>query len=143
MEHFDIPFYLHKKELSLLRRMNLFKMVVEQGPALRIPEVTHDLAEMKTTFSIGGFTLEVIASPGHTPGGVCLVIEGNIFTGDTILPKGFGRTDLPGGNLQDLESSIEKISRLPCELVAHPGHGPSMQLGSLLISARKIGTAGI
>ena len=142
MEHYGVPFYLHHADQSLLRRMNLFKMVVEPGPALRVPDITHDLAEMTAAFSIGGFTLEAVAVPGHTPGGVCFVIDGNIFTGDTILPKGVGRTDLPGGDAEALALSIDRLGKLPGELVAHPGHGPSMALGILLEKAKKAGIAG-
>lgn len=143
IEHFDIPFYLHGKDQSLLRRMNLYKMVVEKGPALRVPEITHDLAKMTDSFSIAGFTIEAVTTPGHTPGGVCFVINNNIFTGDTILPKGVGRTDLPGGNAEDLKFSITKLGDLPGELIAHPGHGLSMPLGDLLIMAKKAETAGM
>jgi hydroxyacylglutathione hydrolase len=143
MEHFDIPFYLHGKDQPLLRRMNLFKMVVEKGPALRVPEITHDLVEMTEGFCVGNFKVEVLTTPGHTPGGICFIIENNIFTGDTVLPKGVGRTDLPGGNAEDLKLSITALGELPGELTAHPGHGPSMALGDLLDMAAKAGTAGM
>ena len=143
MEHFAIPFYLHNADQALLRRMNLFKMVVEKGPALRVPEITHDLAKMTGGFSIGGFTIEVMITPGHTPGGVCFVTNENIFTGDTVLPKGVGRTDLPGGDAEKLNLSIDKLRCLSGELIAHPGHGPSMPLGALLDMAKKAGTAGM
>jgi glyoxylase-like metal-dependent hydrolase (beta-lactamase superfamily II) len=121
--------------------MNLFKMVLEKGSALRVPEITHDLAELSKSFSIGGFTIEVHTTPGHTPGGVCFVIDNNIFTGDTVLPKGVGRTDLPGGNAKDLKLSITALGNLPGEFTAYPGHGPSMPLGDLLDMATKAGTA--
>ncbi len=142
IEHYGIPFYLHHADQVLLRRMNLFKMVIEQGTALRVPDVSHDLAEMTAALSIGGFTLEVLPVPGHTPGGVCFLIDGNIFTGDTILPKGVGRTDLPGGDAEALALSVDRLGDLPGELVAYPGHGSSMALGILLDMAKKAGIAG-
>ena len=143
MEHYAIPFYLHHADLPLLLRMNLYKMAVERGAALRVPEITHDLAERTTPFPIGGFTIDTVTTPGHTPGGVSFLIDGNIFTGDTILPKGVGRTDLPGGDVEALALSIDKLGDLPTDLVAHPGHGSSMTLGILLDMAKKASVAGV
>lgn len=141
--HYSIPFYLHRSDRALLKRMNLFKMVVEKGSALRIPDITHDLSKMGVSFSIGGFTIEVMTTPGHTPGGVCLLIDGNIFTGDTVLPEGVGRTDLPGGDPDALAFSVDRLEKLSGALVAHPGHGPSMPLELLLAMAKKEGSIGV
>ncbi|MHA1598176.1 MAG: MBL fold metallo-hydrolase [Alphaproteobacteria bacterium] len=140
MKRYDIPFYLHHADNPILRRMNLYKMVVEAGAGLTVPDVTHDLAEFGDGFGVGGFHMDVLETPGHTPGGVCFIVEGNIFTGDTVLPKGIGRTDLPGGDAAALAVSIEKLDGLSGELTAHPGHGPSMALGVLLQKARLAGT---
>jgi|Deesub1362A_J573_1020465.scaffolds.fasta_scaffold00338_21 glyoxylase-like metal-dependent hydrolase (beta-lactamase superfamily II) len=75
-------------------------------------------------FSLGSITLEVIYTPGHTPGGICLY-EGKykwLFSGDTVFPHGnIGRTDLPGGNSLLLVESIEKLVKLDVE-VLYPGH---------------------
>ena len=140
MDRYGIPFYLHHADEPILRRMNLYKMVVEAGEGLTVPDVTHNLAELIDGFDVGGFHIEVVETPGHTPGGVCFIIDGNIFTGDTVLPKGVGRTDLPGGNAAALMGSVEKLAGLSGELMAHPGHGPSMAMGVLLEKARLAGT---
>ncbi|MBE9552604.1 MAG: MBL fold metallo-hydrolase, partial [Proteobacteria bacterium] len=66
MKQYDIPFYLHYADEPILRRMNLYKMVVEAGAGLAIPKVTHDLAELDAAFDIGDFHIEVIETPGHT-----------------------------------------------------------------------------
>lgn len=73
---------------------------------------------------IGQVTLQVIHTPGHTPGGICLYNAPNIITGDTLFVGGLGRTDFPGGSHEDLLESIRKrLLTLPPETVVWPGHG--------------------
>jgi glyoxylase-like metal-dependent hydrolase (beta-lactamase superfamily II) len=73
--------------------------------------------------SFGRETLQVIHTPGHTPGGICLYGRGNLFTGDTLFVGAAGRTDLPGGSLEILLQSFrEKIMTLPDDTVIRPGH---------------------
>jgi len=77
---------------------------------------------------IGETMIEVIHTPGHTPGGICLYTKGNIFTGDTLFVNGIGRTDLSGGSASQLIKSIhERIYTLQGETIVWPGHdyGPS------------------
>jgi hydroxyacylglutathione hydrolase len=75
------------------------------------------------TVPFGEKALGVIHTPGHTPGGICLLVEDNLFTGDTLFVGAVGRTDLPGGSLKTLLRSIkEKILTLPDETVIWPGH---------------------
>lgn len=79
---------------------------------------------------VGTLALEVIATPGHTPGSVCLR-AGNtgIFTGDTLFSRGIGRTDLQGGDEDAIYASItERLYTLPGALIAYPGHGPQTTL---------------
>jgi len=69
--------------------------------------------------------LIVIHTPGHTPGGISLVSNNVVFTGDTLFAGGIGRTDLPGGSYQDLIKSIkEKLLILGDDKIIYPGHGP-------------------
>ncbi len=77
---------------------------------------------------VGGVNLEVLHTPGHSPGGVCLYMPQAVFTGDTLFVGGVGRTDLPGGSWQVLLDSInQRLFSLPGETVVYPGHhyGPS------------------
>lgn len=77
---------------------------------------------------VGDVSLEVIHTPGHSPGGICLRIPGAVFTGDTLFVGGVGRTDLPGGSWNTLLRSIqERLFVLPAETVVYPGHhyGPA------------------
>ena len=64
----------------------------------------------------------MIHTPGHTPGGLCLLGDGNLFTGDTLFVGSGGRTDLPGANLQTMLQSIKKLMALPDETIVWPGH---------------------
>ena len=73
--------------------------------------------------NIGEIHLNILHTPGHTPGGICLYAQGHIFTGDTLFVGAVGRTDLPGGSLKLLLASIrEKIYTLPADTIVWPGH---------------------
>lgn len=74
----------------------------------------------------GNISMEVIETPGHTPGGVCFKIGNDLFTGDTLFAGSIGRTDFAGGDFETLISSIKmKVMCLNEDTVVHPGHGPS------------------
>lgn len=74
--------------------------------------------------TIGEETLQVLHTPGHTPGGICLYSAPNCFTGDTLFVGGVGRTDFPGGSMNVLGKSIRnKLLPLPPETIVWPGHG--------------------
>jgi glyoxylase-like metal-dependent hydrolase (beta-lactamase superfamily II) len=72
---------------------------------------------------VGTVKLKVLHTPGHTPGGMCLLVDGHVLTGDTLFVGGVGRTDLPGGSWRVMLKSIkEKLLSLPDETVVLPGH---------------------
>lgn len=80
----------------------------------------------------GNETIEVLHTPGHTPGGCSLYLRtaGEVITGDTLFAESVGRTDLPGGSHETLIRSIrEKLLVLPDQTVVHPGHGPDSSIG--------------
>jgi glyoxylase-like metal-dependent hydrolase (beta-lactamase superfamily II) len=73
--------------------------------------------------SFGNIKMKFIHTPGHTPGGCCILIDGNLFTGDTLFVGGIGRTDLPGGSFRQLIGSLKDlVKNLPPETVVWPGH---------------------
>jgi hydroxyacylglutathione hydrolase len=72
---------------------------------------------------LGTLKLAVISTPGHTPGGICLLCEDNLFTGDTLFTEGMGRTDLGGGSYAQIMDSIRtRILSLPDDTKIWPGH---------------------
>ena len=72
---------------------------------------------------VGDVSLEVIHTPGHSPGGICLCADGNLFTGDTLFVGSIGRTDLPGASMDQFMRSIkETLFALPGETIVWPGH---------------------
>jgi glyoxylase-like metal-dependent hydrolase (beta-lactamase superfamily II) len=83
-----------------------------------------DLAE-GSRIRFGEIDLEVLHTPGHTEGSVCLLAdkEGLLFTGDTLFAGGWGRTDFPGGSTEQLVDSLARLSRMPSDLSVRPGHG--------------------
>jgi len=78
--------------------------------------------------------LKVLHTPGHTPGGISLLLDDSIFTGDTLFSGSIGRSDLPGGSQEVLLNSIKKILSLGENLIIYPGHGPSTTVSQELHS---------
>ncbi|MDA8211976.1 MAG: MBL fold metallo-hydrolase [Clostridia bacterium] len=82
------------------------------------------------TIKVGNLELKVLHTPGHTPGGICLVVEGKIISGDTLFEGSVGRSDFPGGSHDTLIASIKnKLMAYPDETKVYPGHGPSTTIG--------------
>jgi hydroxyacylglutathione hydrolase len=83
-----------------------------------------DLAE-GSLIRFGEIDLEVLHTPGHTEGSVCLRLRGGdlLFTGDTLFAGSWGRTDLPGGSDDQMVDSLARLSKLPTDLRVLPGHG--------------------
>jgi len=117
---------IHEEDFPMLTRAKksaaMYGCTVEESP-----QPTGYLSDgMKIEF--GGHTIDVLHTPGHTPGGCSLYLaaEGIVITGDTLFADSVGRTDLPGGSTRTLITSIrQKLLTLPEETVVWPGHGPS------------------
>lgn len=81
-------------------------------------------------FTFGNIKLKAIATPGHTQGGMSYLVDGKLFSGDTLFKGSVGRCDLEGGNWKDILHSVrEKIFTLPEETEVFPGHGPRTTIG--------------
>jgi len=88
------------------------------------------LLEAGDEICLGTLKLKVIHTPGHTLGGISLVLNNIVFTGDTLFAGGIGRSDLPGGSYQDLIKSIKgKLLVLGDDKIIYPGHGPDSTIG--------------
>ena len=71
---------------------------------------------------VGGIDVQVLHTPGHTPGGVCLMAGDALFTGDTLFQGSMGRTDLPGGSYKEIMASLKRLAGLPGDYHVLPGH---------------------
>lgn len=114
---------------SVQRQLMLFMGMTIDG--LSLPALSVALGDGdKVSFGRSSFT--VLATPGHTPGGVCFYDEADkiLFSGDTIFRESVGRTDFEGGNHRVLQESImDKIMPLPADVTIYPGHGPETTVG--------------
>jgi len=79
---------------------------------------------------LGDMEFKIIHTPGHTPGCICIEVNNNLFSGDTLFNSGYGRVDLPNGSFEDLYKSIvDKLFLLPNDMTVYPGHGSSTTIG--------------
>ncbi len=109
-----------------LKRLTGAPVIIHSLDKDRYPQADNFLTD-ETTLQLGEITFEVIHTPGHTPGGICLYAQGNLFTGDTLFVGDSGRTDLPGGHRPTLGASIRRLMELPDDTIVWPGHdyGPT------------------
>ncbi len=120
---YGVPLSIHSSDSPMLQATEGMEIRFLLG-AKNSPPPDHFLADGES-MDIGEIRLQVLHTPGHSPGSVSFVGDGILFSGDTLFRDGVGRTDLPGGSWKDLENSIkEKILTLPPETVILPGHGP-------------------
>ena len=106
----DVPVYLHPADKA-----------ARDGPLFPDPGPTADYSD-GSTVAVGGLTVEVVHTPGHTPGGVCLKAGDVLFTGDTLFRGSMGRTDLPGGSYDAIMDSLKRLAALPGNYKVCPGH---------------------
>ena len=79
---------------------------------------------------LGNSEIKCIVTPGHTPGGVCFLVDNMIFTGDTLFAGSIGRTDFAGGDFDTIIKSIkDKLMELPDDTTVFPGHGSESSIG--------------
>lgn len=79
---------------------------------------------------IGDLRARVLHTPGHSPGGVCLLVDDALFTGDTLFAGSIGRTDLPGGSMEQLQQSLRRLrEEIEPHVTIYPGHGASSSMG--------------
>ncbi len=125
--------YLNPEDQPLLLQI-IFGLASRFRPEIR--PVSPDEVDRKPTdgdrLQFGSIKIEVLATPGHTPGHVSFYLpeSGMIFSGDTVFSGSIGRTDFPGGSFQQLIQSVRtKIFPLPGETIIYPGHGPATTVG--------------
>jgi hydroxyacylglutathione hydrolase len=132
------PVMMHRDDLPLYRGMEVQAAFI----GVQTPELIeiHQLLKDGDILQWGNFLANVIHTPGHTPGSVSLYLPSDdanvnltnpqLFPGDTLFAGSIGRTDLWGGSLDHIVSSLkDKLMQLPDSTTVHPGHGPSTTIG--------------
>lgn len=128
------PVWLHRDDLFLYEgapeQARMFGLEADAPPPVDC------FYERGRQLSFGGCVVDVLDTPGHSPGGVCLAIGGSsseireLFAGDTLFAGSIGRTDLPGGDFDTLMRSIRTVLlHYPDDTVLHSGHGPDSTIG--------------
>jgi len=92
--------------------------------------------EHRDKVSIGAIEIELLHTPGHTPGSQCFLLDGRLVAGDTLFLDGCGRTDFPGGNVDDMYRSLHWLAQLPGDPTVFPGHWYSPEPSASLTDVR-------
>ena len=126
----DVKVYIHKLDAPMMSDPGA--NLSELAGAAFTTEPADVLLEQADQVEEAGICLQVLHTPGHTPGGICLYTEseGLVFVGDTLFADSVGRTDFPGGSMSQLIESIRsRLLTLPDDTVAYPGHGMRTTIG--------------
>lgn len=112
----NLPVYLCEKDAALPQELTA-------GPLCYTAEYGEG-----DTIQLDSLTFEVLQTPGHTPGSVCLRCGDVLFSGDTLFAGSCGRTDFPGGSWPEMMQSLKRLADLPGDCTVLPGHGPASTL---------------
>ena len=114
---------IHELDAPMLSDPDLNVSRLLTGRPVTAPEAT-DLLHEGQELTEAGLDIRVLHTPGHTPGSACYLIDGHLFTGDTMFEHGWGRTDFPGGNEHALFASLRRLIPLvqDQQIPFHPGH---------------------
>lgn len=125
-DRFSVPILVHEKDAHYLGETGLgIAQLFGFGgsPAADVLLQDGDLVRF------GKATLRVAHTPGHSLGGISLIGEREVFTGDTLFAGSIGRMDFPDSSEEDMKNSLVKLARLPDSFVVYPGHGPATMIG--------------
>ncbi|MFE8695450.1 MBL fold metallo-hydrolase [Cytobacillus sp. FJAT-53684] len=131
-DEYNIPVYIHEKEADWLLDPALNgSHFFEMGKLVRGKPADHFITDEKE-LKVGDFSFQIFETPGHSPGSLSFYFKdaGLVISGDALFSGSIGRTDLPGGNQDQLLRSIhEQLLTLPEETIVLPGHGPATTIG--------------
>ncbi len=106
----SVPIHVHRAEAEFVRKTT----GVTDGDL-----VAHEAGDV---IRLGAFDVQLIHTPGHTPGSQCFLVDGRLVAGDTLFLDGCGRTDLPGSDPDAMYDSLARLAALPDDVVVYPGH---------------------
>jgi len=124
------PILLNQNDYELLKMLDVQAAWIGMAPPDKV-EIDQSVGQADTV-KVGSLVADVIHTPGHTEGSVCLYfpVENKLIAGDTLFAGSIGRTDLPGGSMQKILRSLhDKVLALPDETIVVPGHGPLTTIG--------------
>ena len=121
-EQTQAPVYLHAADHDLMADVNGWTKRMGLEPLKTVPQATFVLDE-HSELLLGEQKIQVLSTPGHTPGSVCFLIGRDLFSGDTLFYRSYGRTDLPGGSEHEMRNSLTRLFQLSPDTRVHPGHG--------------------
>jgi hydroxyacylglutathione hydrolase len=128
LSEFDVPFYIHSQDQPFLKEGKFNGSVFFCSDIITVAR--EPFLYEKSQLSFEGHPLEIIHTPGHTPGSVCIRLDNWLFSGDTLFNRSVGRTDAPLGSERDILNSIhKKLLVLPDKILVYPGHGFSTTIG--------------
>ena len=133
-EDFKIPFAINYKDLFLLKKSKKSASYWLNSEVITLPPSPSIDLEKENNIILEGISFEIIKTPGHTPGSVCLYFskEKLLFSGDTLFEQGASRTDFSYSSEKDYKDSINRLSKIdPCAIV-YPGHGSPVLLKEAL-----------
>lgn len=125
-KEYSIPFFLFLDEKSNLEKAQFLSLAIGL-PDLIIPENIQYIKDSK--IKIEQFNIDLLHTPGHTKGSICLKMDHHLFTGDTLFQGSIGRVDLPGGSMATMKKSIEIFKQMDDNIIIYPGHGPISTIG--------------
>jgi len=114
LERAPVPVHVHRDELEWVGRVT---------GASTSDLVGHDSGDV---VEVGAVPIQLLHTPGHTPGSQCFLVDGRLVSGDTLFLEGCGRTDLPGSDTEAMYESLQRLASLPDDLVVFPGHRYSL-----------------
>jgi glyoxylase-like metal-dependent hydrolase (beta-lactamase superfamily II) len=122
----DVPVHVNRNEAEWVRRTTDIP-----GPDL----IAHDSGDV---VKVGAVEIELLHTPGHTPGSQCFLVDGMLVSGDTLFLEGCGRTDLPGADPEAMYESLQRLAALPDNTAVFPGHRYSPQSAGTIDAIKQI-----
>jgi glyoxylase-like metal-dependent hydrolase (beta-lactamase superfamily II) len=125
LERVSVPVHVNSQEAQFVSRIT------------GIPMSDLSSHEHGDKVSVGAIDIELLHTPGHTPGSQCFLLDGRLVAGDTLFLEGCGRTDFPGGDSDEIFRSLQKIAQLPGDPTVFPGHWYSLEPSASLSEVKR------
>ena len=131
-----------------IHRLDEYRLGPKAPPSVQLrvpPSQADDLFDEGPLRFVADLEITALHTPGHTEGSTCFYLarEGMLFSGDVIFRGSTGRWDLPGGDRDQMERSLERVSKLPAGTTVYPGHGAPTTIGAELPTLRRMSETGV